>query len=141
MSWLRMQYTYPDGANTGKISMQTNLTSGEVVQYQYDALGRMTRAETAGWSQGAPWGYSYTYDMYGNLGAKNVTQGSPSAGWFGSHDAANHLYGYNVENRLTAYMGSDAAEYYGYDPSNKRIQKQLADGSEEIHFYGARGER
>src|SRR5262249_36787399 len=28
MSWLRMQYTYPDGANTGKISMQTNLTSG-----------------------------------------------------------------------------------------------------------------
>jgi RHS repeat-associated protein len=44
---------------------------------------------------------------------------------------------YDVENRLTSVSG----ENYGYDPSNKRIQKQLTNGTEEIHFYGARGER
>jgi RHS repeat-associated protein len=42
-----------------------------------------------------------------------------------------------VENRLTSVSG----ENYGYDPSNKRIQKQLTNGIEEIHFYGAAGER
>jgi RHS repeat-associated protein len=47
------------------------------------------------------------------------------------------LYTYDVENRLTSASG----ENYGYDPSNKRIQKQLTNGTEEIHFYGARGER
>ena len=30
---------------------------------------------------------------------------------------------------------------YGYDPSNKRIQKTLVSGANEIHFYGAQGER
>ena len=44
-----------------------------------------------------------------------------------------------MENRLTAYL-TDAGEQYGYDPSNKRIQKQTTQG-EEIQSYGAMGER
>jgi hypothetical protein len=46
---VNMQYTYPDGANIGKISKQKNLISGEEVQYQYDSLGRMIkRADDGG---------------------------------------------------------------------------------------------
>src|SRR5690349_5094733 len=149
-----MQYTYPDGANIGKISKQKNLASGEEVQYAYDTLGRMISAQTTASSQGSAWGYSYSFDGFGNLLAKNVTQGSPSAGWSGGADANTNRAGgsfdangnmvsgllgmmtYDVENRLTS-LASNGTEYYGYDPSNKRIQKQLANGGEEIHFYGA----
>jgi RHS repeat-associated protein len=153
---VNMQYTYPDGANIGKITKQKNWISGEEVQYQYDSLGRMITAQTTASSQGSAWGYSYSYDGFGNLLAKNVTQGNPSAGWSGGADPATNRAGggnydangnmtsnplgqmtYDVENRLTSVSG----ENYGYDPSNKRIQKQLTNGVEEIHFYGAAGER
>jgi RHS repeat-associated protein len=49
--------------------------------------------------------------------------------------------GYDVENRMITSAYSGGTDYYGYDPSNKRIQKTLPDGTNEIHFYGARGER
>jgi RHS repeat-associated protein len=159
---VQIQYTYPDGNNIGKIAKQKNLVSGEEVQYQYDSLGRMISAQTTVASVGTPWGYGYQYDGFGNLIAKNVTLGSPSAGWALSADGNNHIFGYyydangnflgannqgtvytyDVENRLTQYVPSDQPERYGYDPSNKRIQKQPAGGAaEEIHFYGAAGER
>src|SRR5438046_2366528 len=99
---------------------------------------------------GTVWGYSYGYDGFGNLSGKTVTKGSPAAGWaVGSDQATNHVYGYtydangnltgsntrgllhtfDVENRLTAYVEYEDPETYGYDPSNKRIQKQLPDGT------------
>jgi RHS repeat-associated protein len=142
-----LQYTYPDGHNIGKISSQTNGSTGEQVQYQYDALGRLTSAQTAG----PDWGYSYRYDVYGTLQGKTVTKGNPTAGGTflaATYDANGNmtgtntqgvLYAYDAENRLTAYL-SDAGEQYGYDPSNKRIQMQTTQG-EEIHFYGAMGEQ
>src|SRR5581483_4967353 len=143
-----MQYTYPtDGTNIGKTLNQTNVVSGEEVQYEYDSLGRMTSAQTTAASRGTAWGYSYVYDSFGNLSAKNVTLGSPSASWAMGADGANHIFGYtydangnltgsnspgplynyDVENRLTDYLQYDISESYGYDPSNKRIQKQLAE--------------
>ena len=156
---VQVQYTYLNGTNIGKIDTQKILVnnggvqSQEEVQYRYDALGRMIGAETTAASQGTVWGYSYGYDGYGNLGSKVVTKGTPSAGFGVGSDAANHLigysydgngnmtgqgsYSYDAENRLIQY---GEGEKYGYDPSNKRIQKQFADGTEEIHFYGAAGE-
>ena len=154
-SGINMQYTYPtDGTNIGKISTQKNVANGEEVQYTYDALGRMISAQTTALSQGAPWGYSYSYDGFGNLNAKNVTKGSPLAGWSITADPSTNrswntdlngnplapLQGtatYDVENRLASFGG----DLYGYDPSNKRIQKTLVSGANEIHFYGAQGER
>jgi YD repeat-containing protein len=126
---VNVQYTYPDGANIGKITKQKNLTSGEEVQYQYDSLGRMITAQTtAAPPPGSAWGYSYSYDGFGNLLAKNVTQGSPSAGWSGGADPATNRAGggnydangnmtsnplgqmtYDVENRLTSVSGENSA--------------------------------
>ena len=142
-------YTYPDGANIGKISKQGESSSGEEVQYAYDALGRLISAETTAQSQGAPWGYSYQYDVYGTLTGKTVTKGSPSAGgpFWGATDANGNLTQtpggtgtYDSANRLTSIA---AVEFYGYDPSNKRVQKIQPNGdeyNEYIYFYGASGE-
>ncbi len=47
--------------------------------------------------------------------------------------------GYDAENRLTS-VGDN--EFYGYDPSNKRVQKIQPNGdefNEYIYFYGASG--
>ena len=144
-----MQYTYPEGANIGKISKQKNLLNGEELQYQYDTLGRLISAETTAASPGPVWGYSYGFDGFGNLTAKNVTKGSPSAGGVGGGtvDAnGNVIYSlqgtmtYDVENRMTSNT-FNGTEWYGYDPSNKRVQKTRTDGTTELHFYGAHGER
>src|SRR5690242_14873356 len=35
----------------------------------------------------------------------------------------------------------NGTQSYGCDPSNKRVQKQMTDGWQEIQFYGAMGER
>jgi RHS repeat-associated protein len=150
-----IQYTYPGGPNIGKISKQKDLVSGEEVQYSYDALGRLISAQTTSGSQGPPWGYSYGYDGFGNLLTKAVTQGTPSAGLQVSVDpSTNRIVGdwydangnlllangqvsasYDVENRVSGVNG----ESYAYDPGNKRVDKQLADGTEEIYFWGPDG--
>ena len=56
------------------------------VRYTYDSLGRLSSAQTTG----PAWGYSYSYDGFGNLLAKNVTKGNPSAGWSGGADPATN---------------------------------------------------
>jgi RHS repeat-associated protein len=61
-------YTYPTGANNGKVS---SMISGETVTYTYDSLNRLA---TATGSSG--WGESYGFDPFGNLLSKTVTAGS-----------------------------------------------------------------
>ena len=50
-------YTYSSTANDGRITQMTDGISGEVVQYQYDSLGRLTLAQTTG----TQWGQSFGY--------------------------------------------------------------------------------
>ncbi len=45
---------------------------GEEVNYTYDSLNRLSRAETTG----PRWGNAYTYDGFGNLTQKTVTKGT-----------------------------------------------------------------
>jgi hypothetical protein len=68
-----IQYSYPTGANNGKISSMYNAVSGETVTYTYDSLNRLATAAGSGW------GESYTLDGFGNLNAKTVTSGSGPA--------------------------------------------------------------
>ena len=91
----------------------------------------MISAQTTAQSSGPAWGYSYSYDGFGNLLAKNVTKGSPSAGWSEGGSAGNNrafsstydgngnilsdvLLGamtYDVENRLTS-LNNNGTDYW-----------------------------
>ncbi|MCW5983576.1 MAG: hypothetical protein KIT09_36130 [Bryobacteraceae bacterium] len=52
------QYVFSGDQNNGRIGQAKDWVSGEEVNYQYDALNRLTRAETTG---AGGWGQSFTY--------------------------------------------------------------------------------
>jgi RHS repeat-associated protein len=65
----------------------------------------------------------YTYDNNGNLTAM-----------------PGSTFVYDIENRMVQ-VTSSGSEYYGYDPSNRRVWKTTTtDGAGKIFFYGAMGE-
>jgi YD repeat-containing protein len=68
-----MQYVFAAGANNGRITSSIDGVVGETANYTYDALNRLTLAETAG---SGGWGQSFTYDGFGNLTAKAATKGT-----------------------------------------------------------------
>lgn len=152
-------YTYPTGANIGKISTQTDAISGEVVQYTYDSLNRLLTASTT--AGPTPWGQSHTYDSFGNLTAETVTQGSAAsvtlAGssatnqFGGTYDANGRLatggYVYDVENRISHVSGGNS---YAYDTRNRRVWQwngslyapaNASPAGYTVYFYGVNGKR
>src|ERR1039458_6745946 len=90
-SGINIAYTFPAGANNGKISQQTNSVSGETVTYQYDSLNRLLSA-----TSNQSWSETYGYDGFGNLLSKTPTGGAPTLSqsvnaannWFRSEPAA-----------------------------------------------------
>ena len=112
------------------------------------------------------WGEAYSYDGFGNLLDKTVTQ-APAPALGVSYDANNHqlgltydangnqlsdaqgatYYGWNTENRLATWTqwGSGASTWYSYDPWGKRVMKDMtpAQGNEtwEFYFYGITGQK
>ncbi|MFN0169814.1 MAG: RHS repeat-associated core domain-containing protein [Bryobacteraceae bacterium] len=147
-------YVYQPTANNGRLTQMVDYVAGETVDYQYDSLNRLTKAETTG----TQWGNSYTFDGFGNLTAKTVTKGTaPSlsinvngatnritTGGY-SYDANGNMTAvpgvtgmvYDVDNRLTAANG----ELYSYAPNNQRVYKKKANGEEWVTFYGIDGRR
>lgn len=148
-------YNYPAGTNNGKIS-SAELPSGETITYQYDSLNRLSSASGTGW------GDTYTYDGFGNLLHKNITQGSAPSLSQAVNTAYNQIVGqsydangnqltapgvtgtltYDVENRLIAAPGVQ----YGYDSKNKRVWSGTLDSngnliSQTAYFYGVDGAR
>ena len=138
-----MQYNYSSTQNNGRIASSNDYVTGENVSYSYDALNRLSAA-----SAGSMWGEAYSYDGFGNLTGKTVTQ-APAPALGVSYDANNHqvgmtydadgnqlwdsgqhatAYGWNVENRLatTTSQGWPGAEtWYAYDPWGKRVMKDV----------------
>jgi RHS repeat-associated protein len=168
---VNLTYTYPTGSNNGRIAQFSDSSTGEVVNYTYDALNRLIAATTSN-STGPVWGESYTYDGFGNLLSKTATQGSaPQAslvvnsatnqlGNAGSVDAnGNALWGtgtdvtqfaWDGENRLVAPAAQDSSGNwvtYSYDPWGKRVLQYASAGSAStvstcvLFFYGANGKR
>src|SRR5438309_1784387 len=129
------------------------------------SLSRLATANGSASSLGAAWGQSFTYDGFGNLTDKNVTAGSAPVlhvtinaatnrftGVNFSYDANGDLtyagsvdahYGFDEENRMTSQYNTTTltSESYSHGPDNQRVWKRRADGSEEVTFYGMRGER
>src|SRR5271156_2900254 len=148
-SAMNITYTFPAGANNGKISQQANSVSGETVTYQYDSLNRLLSA-----SSSQSWSESYGYDGFGNLLSKAPTGGAPTLSQSVNaatnqivgvtYDAnGNQLsggYGYDAENRLLTAAGIQ----YGYDSRNKRVWSGATSGSsvtQTVYFYGVGGQR
>jgi RHS repeat-associated protein len=144
-SLMNMQYNYSATQNNGRITSSNDYVTVEDanVSYTYDALNRLTGA-----SAGSKWGEAYSYDGFGNLTDKSVTQvPAPSLGV--SYDANNHqvgmaydangnqlwdsgqhatAYGWNMENKLvtqTSQGWPGAETWYSYDAFGRRVMKDV----------------
>jgi YD repeat-containing protein len=87
---INIQYNYSSNQNNGKIMSQTDLISGEQVNYTYDALNRLATAETSPNSNVTQWGQSFTFDGFGNLTNVNV---------IGTGSAPTYSANYNTSNQ------------------------------------------
>src|SRR5579883_2032351 len=85
-----IQYNYAATQNNGKIVSETDVVSGEQVNYTYDALNRLATAMTSDNPNVAQWGQSFTYDGFGNLTNVNVIKGSAPALGVSYDPATNH---------------------------------------------------
>ncbi len=148
------EHVFP--ANDGRIASQRNHLTGEDVQYQYDTLARLTRAETTQ-TGGAQWGQQFGYDGFGNLLSKTVVKGSApmmnltvdgltnritAAGY--AYDAAGNMtqmpysattqtLEYDAFNRVTQVSNSDGVQRYRYNWRGQRTQ--VTKGGQTNHFF------
>ncbi len=112
-----LEYVYTAGQNNGRIAQQIDHVSGEQVTYQYDQLNRLSHAETLDNS----WGYTYSYDGFGNLTGKIVTKGTAIPGMTGftaAYDpATNHGSGYDANGN--APLNGECPSGGCYDVENR----------------------
>jgi len=143
-----MTYNFSATQNNGRIVSSVDGVTGENVSYAYDSLNRLIAASTSG-TGGVQWGFSYSYDGFGNLTGKTVTKGTPplvptppaltvdsntnrvrlsgdyrydlNENWLGAAGAPNT---WNVENQLLstgAVDGDGNPITYTYDPWGRRV--------------------
>jgi RHS repeat-associated protein len=165
---VNMTYHFSATQNNGRIVSSADAITGENVSYTYDSLNRLIAAATTN-PTGPIWGNSYSYDGFGNLTGKTVTQGlalsaSPqvnsatnqarmigdygfdaNGNWLGMGSQSN---AWNVENQLISngtvdYGGNPIT--YTYDPWGKRVMQYSVGGvygpTGTIYFYSITGQR
>jgi RHS repeat-associated protein len=153
-----LQYSYSGTANDGRITQMVNSLDGETINYQYDSLGRLTQAETAG----TEWGQTYSYDGFGNLTAEVATKGTAPTTYLNydttknrilatghTYDAAGNLTAlptqtltYDVESRVTQVVDTvNGTQQYGYNGLTQRVYQKTGSDSESVSMYGPGGER
>ena len=145
------RYNFSATQNNGQVmSVDDARQSGANIAYSYDALKRLTKATTAGWTQ------NIGYDGFGNITSKDVPSGSAEPTFPGAVSNKNWLAGvgydlngnalavnafqlnYDAENRLATATSGSAVESYSYDESNRRVEKSLG-SSDYLYFYGQNG--
>jgi len=67
-----MRYNYAAGANNGRITSSVDGIIGEMVNYTYDSLNRLSSALATN----NAWGQGFGYDGFGNLTSKTALAGS-----------------------------------------------------------------
>jgi RHS repeat-associated protein len=128
--------------NNGQIQcISDTVDSGRTAKYTYDALARLSTAQTSGSTPYPQWGLSETYDRYGNRTLQNVTAGTGPYSSVSVSTTTNRLTGspytydsngnltndgsnslvYDAENRLTSI--NSAANEYIYDGNSLRVKK------------------
>ena len=160
-----ISYNYTTGQNNGQIAQVVDAISGETINYQYDALKRLTWASTA--TSGCPatpgsgWTQSFTYDGFGNLTQKTLNGNATSIAVNAATNQVTNAYydtngnmtsgvggsfGYDEANRMvSATETGGGKELYGFAPDNKRVYRasyaNTGGWTEEVTLYGARGEK
>jgi RHS repeat-associated protein len=153
-------YSYSATQNNGQITQASDAISGETINYQYDALKRLTSASSTPISGSTPaaWTQTYQYDGFGNLTAKvlngtstpiavNAATNQLSSAYYDANgnmtSGAGATFTYDEANRIASVAEvSGGIEYYGYAPDNKRVYRLKSDGvTENYTFYGAFGEK
>jgi RHS repeat-associated protein len=155
-----IQYNYSATQNNGQITQAVDTLSGETINYQYDALKRLTSASSTPNFGSYPAAYTqaFQYDGFGNLTAKvlngtstpipvNAANNRLSSA---SYDASGNMTSgsgatmvYDEANRIfSAAAISGGTDYYAYTADNKRFYTYTAStGAEQVTLYGARGEK
>ena len=133
-----VEYSYNATANDGRITKRQEL-SGEEVDYQYDALGRLISAATAaakpGWTgSGTVPQPTFTVDWATNrLGGFGCdANGSVISGLSGLPGT----YPYDVKSRMV----SNGMETYGYGAGNRRLWRSTGFETAAVYLYGLGGE-
>jgi len=114
------------------------------VQYQYDQLGRLTRANTR-------------HDGFGNLTQQSVTKGQMTGFTLSINPATNRVTGqnydangnwlgswgqsqtYDIDNRVHTASSTQHQETYLYSTRNERLVSKRDQDRHRVHFYGADG--
>ncbi len=124
---LDLSYDYGRNGSVGSLSGRTghltkivnNLDTNKNRFYEFDALGRLTKAK--GGSTGTLWNQSYTYDRYGNrtnvAAAGTAADSSPIP-----IDGIPNLTYDNASNRITT-------NGYQYDVAGNQIRSLAEDGT------------
>ena len=157
--------SFGSGTNNGDVaSITNNVTSmsGRSQNFCYDALNRITLAQTTGVYSNAPlycWGETYNVDAVANLMAINQTTNSyytgcsEESGFSITVNGSNHIntsgFTYDSAGNLTAKPGGFSMAYdaenrigsvpgftYTYDGDGNRVEKS---GS-TLYWYGPSGE-
>jgi RHS repeat-associated protein len=147
---------HADDGNVCRITNNKDVSRSEY--FQYDALNRLTAANSSNWSQ------TYGYDNWGNLLAKTAVGGDTALSadvngrnqvikW--CYDAAGNIVAsqyctgyannafpnvFNAENQLIRSTAAGATTAYDYDVSGLRVQKLDANSSGRLYWYGAGGQ-
>ena len=153
-----ISYSYSTGSQSnGQITQVQDQLSGETIVYTYDSLKRLTQAAatpTVGTSPTA-WTQNYQFDGFGNLTSKNgVANSIPVVAATNRLSSASYDLNGNMTSGSGATMVYDEAnrvssaaatgggiEYYGYSADSKRFYKYTSVGTEQLTFFGARGEK
>jgi RHS repeat-associated protein len=135
-------YLYSTTQNDGKLWRRQDNLSGEVVEYQYDSIHRLTTASVLAGTgvAGQEWGQTYIYDGFGNMKQKigaglatvtsfNIPLNSAKNGAAPAGDPGD------IDNRI---LTGPNGESYMYAPDNKRIAKTLtgAQGTQWFLWVG-----
>lgn len=159
---LNLSYEYNRGGSVGSLSGKTghltkiidNLNTNKNREYEFDALGRLTKAK--GGTTGTLWNQTYTYDRFGNR--TNVTasgtaadsspiplDGTPNLTY---HNDTNRIttsgYDYDVAgNQIRGFAQDGTPLTYEYDAGNRiAVIKRTSDGSAVQAFqYGSTNAR
>jgi RHS repeat-associated protein len=131
--------------------------SGRTVKYTYDALARLSTAQTNGSTPYPQWGLSEAYDRYGNRTAQTVTAGTGPSNSVSVSATTNRLTGspytydsngnmtadganstmvFDAENRLVSI--NNGAATYTYDGNSLRVKKVSGSTTTVYIFSGSK---
>jgi YD repeat-containing protein len=107
---MNLTHTFSPTQNNGRITSSVDGVTGENVSYTYDSLNRLIAASTAA-AAGVQWGYTYSYDGFGNLADKIATKGSAQTVCFNVNSTTNRVRingdaGYDVNGNLKPLTAS-----------------------------------